>query len=498
LKATWHRIAISCVACGLFILHLGQSQVLRSQNMKRGNIMKISAILAKFRVHAVGRYVYSLLLLAFVLSSSLYFSSRQAQAQAGASLEGFHDIANCGEISGWAWDSAQPNTPINVEIYADNVLLTTIPADQFRQDLLNAGKGTGFHAFSFPTPNSLKDGQPHSILVRFANTNISLGNSPKSITCSTSAFEGFHDGVTCDKIFGWAWDASQPNTPINVDVYFDNEQFISIQAPANQFRQDLLNAGKGNGIHGFSFSTPARIKDGLPHTVTIKFSGTNTNLFNTPRTVTCGPTPPPAYEGFHDSADCNSIVGWAWDANQPNTPISVDIYDGGTIIATVLANEFRQGLLDAGKGNGVHGFTFPVPASLKDGQPHLISVGFAGTKQGLYNTPKTINCTPASPVFEGFHDSADCNSIVGWAWDATQPNTPISVDIYSDNVLVMTVLANQFRQGLLDAGKGNGVHGFVFTVPGSLKDGLPHSIRVKYAGTNIDLSNTPKSITCAP
>jgi hypothetical protein len=460
--------------------------------------MKISEILATFRAPGAGRRLYSLLLLAFVLSSTLYFSSRQAQAQVGATLEGFHDIATCGEISGWAWDSAQPNTPINVDIYSDGVLLTTIPADQFRQDLLNAGKGTGFHAFSFPTPVGLKDGQSHSILVRFANSNISLGNSPKTITCNISVFEGFHDGVTCDKIFGWAWDANQPNTPIHVDVYFDNEAFISVQAPANQFRQDLLNAGKGNGVHGFSFPTPARIKDGQPHTVRIKFSGTSIDLSNTPKTITCGSTPPPAYEGFHDSADCNTIVGWAWDANQPNTAISVDIYDGGTIIATIVANQFRQDLLDAGKGNGVHGFVFPVPPGLKDGQAHLISVGFASTKQGLINTPKTINCTPASAAYEGFHDLADCNNIVGWAWDATQPNTPISVDIYSDNVLVMTVLANQFRQGLLDAGKGNGVHGFVFPVPGTLKDGQAHSIRVKFAGTNIDLFNTPKSITCAP
>jgi hypothetical protein len=460
--------------------------------------MRISAILSTIRARAVRRLGYSLVLLAFVLCSSLYLSSRQAEAQAGGSLEGFHDIASCDAISGWAWDSNQPNSPISVDIYSDGNLLATVTANLFRQDLLNAGKGNGFHAFSFPTPASLKDGQPHSILVRFANSNIALGNSPKMINCSTSVFEGFHDIADCNVIAGWAWDANQPNTPINVDVYFDNEAFISIQAPANQFRQDLLNAGIGNGVHGFSFPTPERLKDGLPHTVRIKFSGTNIDLSSTPKSVTCGPAPPPEFEGFHDSADCNSIIGWAWDANRPNTPISVDIYDGGTIIATVLANEFRQGLLDAGKGNGFHGFTFAVPPSLKDGQNHLISVGFTGTFQGLFNTPKTINCLPATPAFEGFHDSADCNTIVGWAWDANQPNTPISVDIYSDNTLVMTVLADQFRQGLLDAGKGNGAHGFVFNVPLSLKDGQPHSIRIRHAGTNMDLNSTPKMINCAP
>jgi hypothetical protein len=43
-------------------------------------------------------------------------------------------------------------------------------------------------------------------------------------------------------------------------------------------------------------------------------------------------------------------MGWAWDANHPNTSINVDVYDGNTLIATVAANQFRQDLLNAGIG----------------------------------------------------------------------------------------------------------------------------------------------------
>ena len=153
------------------------------------------------------------------------------------------------------------------------------------------------------------------------------------------------------------------------------------------------------------------------------------------------------FEGFHELTDCNSISGWAWDALQPNTPINVDIYDGPNFLISVTANQFRQDLLNAGKGNGFHGFTFFVPNSLKDGQLHQIGIGFSGTFTGLFNTPKSITCSPPSgPVYQGFHEVANCTTISGWAWDSTQPNTPISVDIFSDNVLVMTVLADQFRQ----------------------------------------------------
>ena len=459
--------------------------------------MNLSSTLTAFPVSRVGRRLVALFLIAFVASSAGYLFARRAHAWA-FSFEGFNETANCSVISGWAWDANQPNTPINVDIYGDNVLLSTVPADIFRQDLADAGKGNGIHGFSFTTPDSLKDGQPHSILVRISGSNINLSNSPKTINCSIAVFQGVHERTDCSMIVGWAWDANQPNTPINVDVYFDNNSFVSVRAPANQFRQDLLDAGFGNGAHGFSFATPAALKNGQPHTVTIKFTGTNTPLSNTVQMLTCGQSPP-VFEGFHEVADCTTISGWAWDANQPNTPISVDIYNGGTVIATVVANQFRQDLLNAGKGNGVHGFSFFVPNSLKNGQPHTISVGFTGTLTALFNTPKTINCPPpAGPVYQGFHDTANCDTISGWAWDSTQPNTPINVDIYSDGNLVMTVAADQFRQDLANAGVGNGFHAFSFTVPNGLKDGQPHSISVKFGGTGTTLNGTPKTITCSP
>jgi hypothetical protein len=314
-----------------------------------------------------------------------------------------------------------------------------------------------------------------------------------------AVYQGSHDVADCQIIAGWAWDQNQPNSPINVDIY-DGTTLIAT-VTASIFRQDLLNAGIGNGVHGFSFATPASLKNGQPHSVRVKFSGTNTDVFNTPKTINCGGAPPaPAtFQGFHDVADCQAIAGWAWDSNQPNTSISVDIYDGTTLIATVPANIFRQDLANAGIGNGVHGFAFATPASLKDGQSHSIRVKFSGTSTDLQSTPKTINCGDAAPAsFQGFHDVADCQAIAGWAWDSNQPNSPINVDIYDGTTLIVTVAANIFRQDLANAGIGNGVHGFAFATPASLKNGQPHSIRVKFSGFSTDVQNTPKTITCSP
>lgn len=106
-----------------------------------------------------------------------------------------------------------------------------------------------------------------------------------------------------------------------------------------------------------------------------------------------------AFGGVHETATCSSITGWAWDPTFPNSPISVDIFDGSTLIATVAANQFRQDLLNSGKGNGVHGFSWPVPASLKNNLSHSISVKYAGTETRLSGSPKTINCPPTTTTY---------------------------------------------------------------------------------------------------
>ncbi|MEK6282008.1 MAG: hypothetical protein AABN95_16765 [Acidobacteriota bacterium] len=117
----------------------------------------------------------------------------------------------------------------------------------------------------------------------------------------------------------------------------------------------------------------------------------NPQVANT-NTGSAGPSEPPAYEGYHDITNCNAITGWAWDMNRPNDPVKIDLYDGDRKMATVTADAFRQDLLDAKKGNGKHGFSYPTPPQLKDEKPHMIKMKFAGTEVELQFTNKVINC----------------------------------------------------------------------------------------------------------
>jgi D-alanine transfer protein len=101
------------------------------------------------------------------------------------------------------------------------------------------------------------------------------------------------------------------------------------------------------------------------------------------------------------------------------------------------------------------------------------------------------------PHYEGFHDSNGPSTIAGWAWDTTHPDRSVPVDIYDGEKLLATVAADRSSEALKKADIGNGRHVFAYAVPARLRDGRPHMIRVRIAGTDLDLKRTPKPLTVA-
>lgn len=141
------------------------------------------------------------------------------------------------------------------------------------------------------------------------------------------------------------------------------------------------------------------------------------------------------YEGRLEIVDCTQIKGWAWDIDRPNECINVDIYDGPNLIMTVPACRCRQDLLNAGKGNGCHGFLTAMPSFLKDGQLHSISAKFGGTPIHLEGSPRNLACnaslfptevptTTASGEGKTWEQGVEFSSSVGgvitkvWFWRA--------------------------------------------------------------------------------
>jgi len=83
---------------------------------------------------------------------------------------------NC--ISGWAFDPAQPDAPVTLEIWHDDRRVCEFKADRFRADLLTARYGDGRRHFSLSLPKALFRSVRVVLRVCIAGSGIDLPGSP--------------------------------------------------------------------------------------------------------------------------------------------------------------------------------------------------------------------------------------------------------------------------------------------------------------------------------
>ncbi|GAB3919783.1 sialate O-acetylesterase [Larkinella terrae] len=101
----------------------------------------------------------------------------------GANYGGSFDGVSCGNIWGWVYNKDFPDAPITIEFLANNAVVGSIQATNFRQDLKKSGKGNGEHGFNFTPPAAILNGKNQAIKVRVVGTNYLLPGGPKNMTC---------------------------------------------------------------------------------------------------------------------------------------------------------------------------------------------------------------------------------------------------------------------------------------------------------------------------
>lgn len=99
------------------------------------------------------------------------------------------DVVNDNVISGWAWRSSKPNRAINVTLILNNLSngqeyrIDNLPANIFRQDLLDSNVGDGCHKFEYEIDWSNYASGNYSVSaygIGYNNTKYKLTNSSKN------------------------------------------------------------------------------------------------------------------------------------------------------------------------------------------------------------------------------------------------------------------------------------------------------------------------------
>jgi MYXO-CTERM domain-containing protein len=102
---------------------------------------------------------------------------------------------------------------------------------------------------------------PYMSLVKSYEELMGLGSEPP---------RGPIDAATCESIRGWAQDPDDPQTPVEVRVYFGGEasdpSAVGVSILADEHRDDLCEP-LGSCAHGFTLEVPRSLFDGQPHEV---------------------------------------------------------------------------------------------------------------------------------------------------------------------------------------------------------------------------------------
>jgi hypothetical protein len=184
--------------------------------------------------------------------------------------------------NGWAFDPDDPSGDVTVRISADGTVVATVEAGDFRQDLLDGGFGDGTAAFWVPLAGLISPGVAHVIRVDALDDETStwtaLDSTPRVLTCT--GLDGFHDtaggtfGRSSCRVEGWAFDADAPTGP-RVEVRASVDGHVVADTTADLLREDVRDAGFGDGYSGFSIDLFGRMTPNVDHVVTIEARDTD-------------------------------------------------------------------------------------------------------------------------------------------------------------------------------------------------------------------------------
>jgi glycosyltransferase involved in cell wall biosynthesis len=340
-------------------------------------------------------------------------------------LTGHLEFADRHRICGWALNEATPVEPVVLTILDNDVPIARVTAERFREDLRQAGKSTGKHFFELTIPAGLSPTVAHVIRVQREVDGRPLHGSPRTIAAAaapaiataagavsgavesrspqatppaplaaappvqsppTPRLKGHVDGITRNRVAGWALDEANPTQRVILRI-LDNDVLLA-RVTAEGFRPDLKRGSIGDGSHGFEYIVPGGLSRHVAHVIRVVRESDGMELRGSPGTIAVA-------VGALDSVSRTSISGWARDPDHPTRPVAVQILDNGVLVGRVLANRFRQDLKNAGYGEGMHGYKLDIPGGLSPLARHVLQVQRESDAKELPGSPQVLEASTA-------------------------------------------------------------------------------------------------------
>ncbi|HYE50823.1 MAG TPA: glycosyltransferase [Azospirillaceae bacterium] len=187
-------------------------------------------------------------------------------------------------------------------------------------------------------------------------------------------------------------------------------------------------------------------------------------------------------EGYLESYDGRTVVGWAWLPGEPAARIVVEVLVDGVQTVAGVANLHRLDVEETGRGDGRYGFRLPLVLT----SAGTVTARAANTGILLHGALRVGDAgalDPAAPTpWDGRVDAVRGLTITGWCWRPAEPDAHLTVEAVLDGRTVATATADRFRGDLVTGGIGSGDHSFDLDLPLWLADGVRRLLTVQVQG----------------
>lgn len=269
---------------------------------------------------------------------------------------------------------------------------------------------------------------------------------------------------------GWAYDPDQTATSIRVVVYQDNKALTVVTA--NVSRPDVNAARHITGNHGFSLTLAASNGTHNYKCYAMNVGGGSGNPLIGVHNVAVNPGSPPTGSLESATATGNEVLltGWAYDRDEPGTPVRLVIYQDDKALTVTSTTLSRPDVNRAFGLTGTHGYRVRLATSSgwHNYKVYALNLG-RGSGAPLIGVHNVL-VNPAGAA-TGQLDSASVSGgsvrLTGWAADPQRPDAELQVVLLQDSHAVYWFDTGLLRPDVNAAHGLRGRHGFEITLRAS-------------------------------
>ncbi|WOD06193.1 hypothetical protein [Marinomonas sp. GJ51-6] len=167
----------------------------------------------------------------------------------------------------------------------------------------------------------------------------------------TDVYRHHFDVITEERIGGWAFKTDDTRHHPVIEIRSGSEVLWSVEA--DTYREDLELAGFGSGEYGFMLLPERAPVQTAISTVDIYIDG---HLAQAGVPFEMKPVDVSTYQIYLDHASTEVVRGWVFKNGHESYRSKVEVRSGESVIASGLAESYRQDLFDADIGDGHYGF----------------------------------------------------------------------------------------------------------------------------------------------